>query len=1144
MMTSSLHHGNMDHLEHQDEHELQMNLSKELLRSGIAAVESSAIQFIASAPVGSHTREQEYIESSLLGTDLLSSHLPTHTLNDYITSVPCSSSGSLSSLQPTMLEHHYRTFLSDDLQSLVEVSGIHSVSDAADRKLFQQYGNKSSTNTMGSSNETAVIVTGSKEIPSFGTITTYDKLLNMAQPPSPIPGGLAQISGAIDGYVHFALPGGETYDLIGNSITTSHHHQEQHDVHNPYGLHHLHHHTQHHHHQQQPQQHTQNAKELPVLVNTSIALGQTFIPCSQSSLQPSDASTMKMLSSTIIPVSTTIAEPTHLHDGTTLSMSPLRSEAEHSKSYYTSTHLPSFLTNKERSNVALVDAAVLNDIGSEVSDSEARIDETDTDCLTPMDIVSQTMPLAAQESINLPHKKRLSKKIGDTKDTFSSGEPNQSPSVLNETRVTVIATESTVMREETAQQPAMLQSGQTQPDESHTTKSTEALSRQEPGTTIVCFSCQLCGQLFQDQLLFFTHLKTHYEPENIGSKKDADGEKRITVTNSIDVAESIDAVQLEGKKPKPKLPRVKHTKMLKTDRVFKDSTVTVPTQQNYEGENNLTSSQVQTKPLLSCTQGASISSNGVEIDAGEFSETEDMLEGIRNVVQQTVDKDPAEDSCFNLEAKQWYPSSVTENSECISDKQKIVGPITVEGSSTSHTRDASTNGSASTSSFDMLFNKSQIDTGGLVETLATSHYQALGTAPIIELQPSEKCDLLLEPIEPKPLMDSGGKTVATGSPTFLAYASSLLPSMEAQITEPFSKVQETETAQVTSIRCIPLPNLRNSVEGHDEGSAKPTQIIYANALPAADDEKEQNAISMDGPLDDTMEEDSYPDEDNECDSEELDNLSANEHEPALGQTEENVQQSNKGHAKGKRKNRKVQPGDGTGGTGNNQSKTTKYLCQVDGCGRQFNSNTAFQYHRLQHTGERPHKCTVCGKCFITCSALKVHERLHSGEKPYKCDQCGHCFRQWGDLKYHNISIHSNEKSHKCEFCGKQFARRYSLSLHRRIHTNEKNFICEYCNKGFRASTYLQTHRRIHTGEKPHQCTICHKKFRCHGDINRHLKTHERIKGKGKQQEQSTANTDDAPKVSETQQRSNVIDLTKSKPKRAKRAAAPKASVLE
>lgn len=189
-----------------------------------------------------------------------------------------------------------------------------------------------------------------------------------------------------------------------------------------------------------------------------------------------------------------------------------------------------------------------------------------------------------------------------------------------------------------------------------------------------------------------------------------------------------------------------------------------------------------------------------------------------------------------------------------------------------------------------------------------------------------------------------------------------------------------------------------------------------------------------------------------------------------------------------------------------RKKKKLYRCRR--CDKLCNSKNALHYHFLSHTGERPHQCEICGKSFFASCALKVHKRLHSGDKPYDCSFCSRPFRQWGDLKYHIQSKHTTEKNHQCEFCGKDFARRYSLVIHRRIHTGEKNYKCEFCDKQFRASSYLQVHRKIHTGEKPYVCGVCGKKFRVRGDLKRHSNIHKRANEKETLQNEEADNTGD------------------------------------
>ena len=126
----------MDHLEHLggsiDGHQ---DMSKAVLRTTLQSTDSGSLHFITSTGMSHAGREQEYIESTLLGTDLLSSQLPTNLLNDYINSVSSSTTSSIG-MQSALMEHHYRPFgtSTEELHSLTSETS----KEAADTKVMQR----------------------------------------------------------------------------------------------------------------------------------------------------------------------------------------------------------------------------------------------------------------------------------------------------------------------------------------------------------------------------------------------------------------------------------------------------------------------------------------------------------------------------------------------------------------------------------------------------------------------------------------------------------------------------------------------------------------------------------------------------------------------------------------------------------------------------------------------------------------------------------------------------------------------------------------------------------------------------------------------------------------------------------------------
>ncbi|XP_075153560.1 uncharacterized protein LOC142227106 [Haematobia irritans] len=566
------------------------------------------------------------------------------------------------------------------------------------------------------------------------------------------------------------------------------------------------------------------------------------------------------------------------------------------------------------------------------------------------------------------------------------------------------------------------------------------------------FRCELCGHVTCSQLDFFAHLKQHYEPSTpdtilaamktsldaLGPEKSRDASNLCSIDKKTD---GLDQVFQDVHFPFENFPQ-------------SDDVVNADRQVDLNLQNHV--NQVDMKVVFSDTLGNVVSSTSSlpqnqqahhhqqqqqpnqSLVPEEFSDTEDMLEGIRDkvLIEDTCDAMDLMTPNGNEVRPNWYHTS--------------------------------------------CFNGIDLKAKPICDVLFSGQY-----APLLNTEPSVPPDnnhISVGKMMPKDLVDTTPQVMhhATDLRLQFHHSENTITSHEQQQQPPQPPTTVVPIQQSTQ---QPPPTLNNNLElispqhiklesSLDIPSFHTDQAYVVNEAEIENDdddndheEQEPEPIHDEGEYYDDLD-DHQSDEDTEEYSTRKQRLERAVYDPEW----------------------KEDDGDGeTSLDGNGKRK--RYLCNK--CQRVFNSCNALKYHMRTHLGLRPHQCEICDKSFFAVGALKAHMRTHTGDKPFECEICKRKFRQWGDLKYHTVSIHSSEKNHQCEFCGKSFSRKYSLVVHLRIHTRELNYKCEFCTKTFRASTYLQNHRKIHTGEKPYECEVCGKKFRVSGDLRRHQRIHER-----------------------------------------------------
>ncbi|KAF9969172.1 hypothetical protein BGZ73_008596, partial [Actinomortierella ambigua] len=81
-------------------------------------------------------------------------------------------------------------------------------------------------------------------------------------------------------------------------------------------------------------------------------------------------------------------------------------------------------------------------------------------------------------------------------------------------------------------------------------------------------------------------------------------------------------------------------------------------------------------------------------------------------------------------------------------------------------------------------------------------------------------------------------------------------------------------------------------------------------------------------------------------------------------------------------------------------KPASFVCQAEGCGKEFSRQYNLTSHMKTHSEERPFPCGICHLAFARRHDRERHSRLHTGYRPYKCRYCRSGFMRNDALHRH------------------------------------------------------------------------------------------------------------------------------------------------